>query len=103
MSCEYGVRKFYSKGAYLALAWMLLGSIAASTCVQVIDAEKVNYPVWLIAIPLSLFLLIIFYLGLLANSKLQGYTISRIGFITQFIVSILTNCSCLLAVVHDLR
>ncbi len=31
MSCKYRVRKFYSKGAYLVIAWTLLVSATTNT------------------------------------------------------------------------
>ncbi len=73
------------------LAWMLLVSGTATTFVDVINATKFNYPVWLFAIPFSLFLLITLCLGLLANSKLQGYTIVRFGIVTLFLVAIVSS------------
>ena len=91
MSCKYRVRKFYSKGAYLVLAWMLLASVAARTFVFIVNVVKVMYPVWLGAISISLVLLITSCLGLLAHSKLQDYTISRIGFILLFLVTMVSS------------
>ncbi len=91
MSCTYRVRKFYSKGAYLVLAWMLLASVAARTFVFIVNVVKVKYPMWLGAISISLVLLITLCLGLLANSKLQDYTISRIGFILLFLVTMVSS------------
>ncbi len=73
------------------LAWMLLVSGAASTFVDIINATKFNYPVWLFTIPFSLFLLITLCLGLLANSKLQGYTIVRFGIVILFLVAIVSS------------
>ena len=84
MSCKYGVRQFYSKGAYLVLAWTLLVSATAIANYSLIESVITDYPVWLGSIPLSLFLLLTFCLGLLANYKLQDYTIIRIGIISLF-------------------
>ncbi len=87
MSCKYKVRKFYSKGAYLVLAWVLLVSATTITGYSSIESVSTGYPDWLGAIPLSLFLLLTFCLGLLANYKLQDYTIIRIGIVTLFFVT----------------
>ncbi len=89
MSCKYRVRKFYSKGAYLVLAWALFVSAAASAFNSLIETLFIDYPQWLIiTITLAFFLPIIFCLGFLANSKLQDYTIVRIGIITMFLATI---------------
>ena len=84
MSCKYRVRKFYSKGAYLVLAWTLLVSAAANAILNTIRAVRTDYPEWIVIIPLSIFLPITLFLGFLANSKLQDYIIARIGIITLF-------------------
>ncbi len=91
MSCKYGVRKFYSKGAYLVLAWILLVSATAIANYSLIESVITDYPDWLGSIPLSLFLLLTFCLGLLANYKLQDYTIIRIGIISLFFVTIFSS------------
>ncbi|XP_064401299.1 solute carrier family 15 member 4-like [Halichondria panicea] len=91
MSCKYGVRKFYSKGAYLVIAWTLLVSATAIASYSLIESVSTDYPIWLGAIPLSLFLLLTFWLGLLANYKLQDYTIIRIGIISLFFVAMVSS------------
>ncbi|XP_064401296.1 solute carrier family 15 member 4-like [Halichondria panicea] len=88
---KYRVRKFYSKGAYLVLAWILLVSATAIASYSLIESVNTDYPNWLGAIPLSLFLLLAFCLGLLANYKLQDYTIIRIGIISLFFVAMVSS------------
>ncbi len=47
MSCKYRVRKFYSKGAYLVLAWTLLVSAAAIASLNLIETLFTDYSQWL--------------------------------------------------------
>ncbi len=88
MSCKYRVRKFYSKGAYLVLAWTLLVSATAIASLNLTYILFTGYPDWLVTTTLAVFLPIIFCLGYLANYKLQDYTIARIGIIAMFLVTI---------------
>ena len=73
------------------LAWILLVSATAIASYSLIESVITDYPDWLGTIPLSLFLLLTFCLGLLANYKLQDYTIIRIGIITLFFVTIVSS------------
>ena len=66
-------------------------SATTITGYSLIESVSTDYPHWLGAIPLSLFLLITFCLGLLANYKLQDYTIIRIGIVTLFFVTMVYN------------
>ena len=73
------------------LAWTLLVSAAANASYSLIHSVSTDYPDWLGTIPLSLFLLLTFCLGLLANYKLQDYTIIRIGVVTLFFVTMVSS------------
>ncbi len=73
------------------LAWTLLVSAAANASYSLIHSVSTDYPDWLGTIPLSLFLLLTFCLGLLANYKLQDYTIIRIGIVTLFFVTMVSS------------
>ncbi len=88
MSCKSRVRKFYSKGAYLVLAWTLLVSATAIASLNLTYILFTGYPDWLVTTTLVVFLPIIFCLGYLANYKLQDYTIARIGIIAMFLVTV---------------
>ncbi len=56
MSCKYRVRKFYSKGAYLVLAWTLLVSVAATAIYGIIETLFTDYPKRLVTTTLVFFL-----------------------------------------------
>ncbi len=73
------------------LAWALLVSAATTASYSLIESVSTDYPFWLGAIPLSLSLLLTFCLGLLANYKLQDYTIIRIGIVTLFFVTMVSS------------
>ena len=73
------------------LAWMLLVSATAIASYSLLESVITDYPDWLGTIPLSLFLLLTFCLGLLANYKLQDYTIIRIGIISLFFATMVSS------------
>ncbi len=73
------------------LAWTLLVSAAATASSSLIGSVSTGYPNWLGAIPPSLSLLLTLCLGLLANYKLQDYTIIRIGIVTLFFVTMVSS------------
>ncbi len=73
------------------LAWTLLVSATTNTILNLIKEVRIDYPDWLVTIPLSFFLPIILCLGFLANSKLQDHAISRIGIITLFFATMVVS------------
>ena len=95
--CKYRLRWFYSKGAFLVLAWVLLVSVAGysvmSTLLQTIEHTALSQ--WIIAPPTVLFGAVSLILsGWLADAKYGNYKVARFGLILQFFGTLSTTfCS----------
>ncbi len=66
-------------------------SATANASLNLIKEVNIDYPGWLVVIPLLIFLPIILCLGFFANSKLQDHVISRIGIITLFFTTMVVS------------
>ena len=97
MKCNYRVRWFNSKGAFLVLVWNLLIFCAcASTLHSFIDSFNViynlAYPKWLFSIPILTWTFFSAALsGWLADTKLGNYKVCKTSIMLLFIHNVI-NC-----------
>ena len=101
--CKYGVRWFYSKGAFLvgldhAGAWLYSLFLRVS-CIFYRQPD-VNFviPKWLFAFPIVLGAV---FSGWLADAKLRIYRVMKYSFVVLFLISLLSSaCTLIPGIAH---
>ena len=86
--CKYRVRWFYSRGAFLVLAWITLVSIAGFSMEMIsfpyLHRQFTNHRI-AILVPQAIAFSLAIILGWLADTKYGNYKVAKFGLILQFV------------------